>query len=202
MGSSERSHKGCRTNEGESDLYISMSPPDNRSFQSKAEHTKQAENGSMVYETMSINTEESNSISDYFESIRDSEMEDSLYSDISFSCDSSLYDNADGNKSASRTSDTSVNQESDKIIAVDGSGGEKCADKETEFFTYSVSDVVECLKKCSMSEFAQKCSEQALDGSFFKTLDLAIFKSDPFSLSEFDIVKLNKIIHTGWRPKS
>lgn len=202
MNSSDRSHKGCRKNVGESDLYKPMSPPDNRSSQSKAEHIKQVENGSTVYETMTINTEESGSTSDYFESICENETEDSLYSDISFSCDSSLYDNVDGNKSASRASDTSVSQESEKNVAVDGSGGEKCADKETDFFTYSVNDVVECLKKCSMSEFAQKCNEQALDGSFFKKLDLAIFKSDPFSLSEFDILKLNKIIHTGWRPKS
>ena len=73
--------------------------------------------------------------------------------------------------------------------------------QKEEFFQYSVSETSECLKVCGLVEFAEKCQENKLDGSFFRNMDLEILKEEPFNLLNFHIVMFNKIIFEGWRPK-
>lgn len=77
---------------------------------------------------------------------------------------------------------------------------QKSPDIETVFYTYTVEEVYECFQNCGMSKFAKDCKENALDGNFFKDIDLNVFKDDPFSLKTFDIFKVSRIVKYGWKP--
>ncbi|XP_053394519.1 uncharacterized protein LOC123524706 isoform X2 [Mercenaria mercenaria] len=71
-----------------------------------------------------------------------------------------------------------------------------------DFYSYTVQELVECLKMCSLDKFAIDCSTNKLDGAFFRDFDLNELMSDPFSLSKLDVFKIRKIINEGWRPKT
>lgn len=72
---------------------------------------------------------------------------------------------------------------------------------EKDFFNYSVMDASHCFHHCGLAEFAARCIENKLDGAFFQNMDLSNLTADPFCLSRFQVLKVEKIIYSGWRPK-
>ncbi|XP_045159054.2 uncharacterized protein LOC123524708 [Mercenaria mercenaria] len=76
----------------------------------------------------------------------------------------------------------------------------KGQEAEEVFYRYTVIETYECFKECGLEEFAVKCKEHKLDGTFFRNFNYEELKEDPFYLSKFCILKLTKIIHDGWRP--
>lgn len=71
-----------------------------------------------------------------------------------------------------------------------------------DFYSYSVEELEECFKICSLSKLAVDCSSNKIDGEFFRDLDLNELKSEPFFLSNLEVLKVKKIIEYGWRPKT
>lgn len=77
------------------------------------------------------------------------------------------------------------------------------ADQSCEdFYSYTVDELVECLKMCKLDKFAVICSTNKLDGAFFRNFELNQLLSEPFLLSSLDFFKVKKIIGEGWRPKT
>ncbi|XP_045159055.2 uncharacterized protein LOC123524709 [Mercenaria mercenaria] len=72
---------------------------------------------------------------------------------------------------------------------------------QDDFFKYTVTETSHCFKHCGLENFAEKCHENRLDGSFFRNFDLNELKEDPFKLTGFQILKVKKMIYDGWRPK-
>lgn len=73
-------------------------------------------------------------------------------------------------------------------------------DTTSDFFSYTVTEVCRCFDRCGMKRFAQLCYDNMLDGRFFRKFDLLNLKEGPFFLSNFEVLKLQKIIVEGWRP--
>ncbi|KAK7490436.1 hypothetical protein BaRGS_00018415 [Batillaria attramentaria] len=65
--------------------------------------------------------------------------------------------------------------------------------------TMSVKQLCNCLEKCGMPTFAQICRQECLDGRFLLTLTDESLRKAPFSLSEWDITKLQ--VKLGWTPR-
>lgn len=72
---------------------------------------------------------------------------------------------------------------------------------EEDFFQYSVMETAQCFKHCGLSDFADVCFKDTVDGSFFKNFNFEELKKEPFGLSSFHILKVKKMIFDGWRPK-
>ena len=68
------------------------------------------------------------------------------------------------------------------------------------FYRYTVVELYKCFKMCALDKFADSCKENKIDGAFLKGYDLDDFKSEPFCLNHFQILKVQKIIFDGWRP--
>jgi hypothetical protein len=71
---------------------------------------------------------------------------------------------------------------------------------EHDFFQYTVVEVEHCFKHCGLSDFGSKCLEHRLDGHFFEHFDLQELKKEPFEMSDFQVLKVKKMIYEGWRP--
>lgn len=70
-----------------------------------------------------------------------------------------------------------------------------------DFYAYTVNEVVHCFHICSASKMAKICSEQKLDGRFFRKFNIEDLKKEPFQLEPFSVLKVRKVILDGWRPK-
>ena len=68
------------------------------------------------------------------------------------------------------------------------------------FVQYTVEEVVECFEMCALPQVAKVCTEESLDGEYFKDLSDDDLAAEPFCLSQFHVTKVRKII-SGWRPK-
>lgn len=68
------------------------------------------------------------------------------------------------------------------------------------FYRYTSVETVQCLINCGLYDFAEQCKTHKLDGPFFRNFDLDVLKDDPFNLSNFQLLKLKKIVFDGWRP--
>lgn len=71
-----------------------------------------------------------------------------------------------------------------------------------DFYKYTVLETTHCFRHCGLETLADKCYEHRLDGSFFKNFDLDELKKDPFNLTSFNVLKVQKMIFDGWRPKN
>lgn len=69
-----------------------------------------------------------------------------------------------------------------------------------DFFRYTVEEVSQCFSSCGLKKFGELCYENMLDGSFFRTFDMHYLKEDPFFLSPFEVLKVQKVVVEGWRP--
>jgi len=68
------------------------------------------------------------------------------------------------------------------------------------FETLTVSQLYDRLVKCNMRKLAEVCEEESLDGSFIMNIDITTFKQDPFSLTDFELKKLERV-KQNWVPK-
>ena len=74
-----------------------------------------------------------------------------------------------------------------------------CTSYVKPFTNLTIAELEQRLTKCGMAKFAAVCREKELDGKFFETISDEILKQDPFMLTPFEIVKLNRI-RENWIP--
>lgn len=79
---------------------------------------------------------------------------------------------------------------------------EQAHQSKDDFYLYTVEELVECLKLCRLEKFAVLCNSHKLDGAFFKNFALDQLLSEPFCLSNLELIKFKKMIEDGWRPKT
>ncbi|XP_060077393.1 proteoglycan 4-like [Ylistrum balloti] len=72
-------------------------------------------------------------------------------------------------------------------------------EKPTEFKSFTVVKLVECLRQCGLPDLAKLCEEEKLDGDFLSTLSATDLTKEPFSLNPLHLKKLERI-KDGWRP--
>lgn len=101
-------------------------------------------------------------------------------------------------KTDSRIPNTHTSADTDKTHYVIEKADHASGD--TEFYKYSVDEVVECLNFCALVQLAKVCQEEKLDGEYFRGLTADDMKKQPFNMNRFFICKLFKVIE-GWRPK-
>ncbi|OWF36176.1 zonadhesin-like [Mizuhopecten yessoensis] len=71
--------------------------------------------------------------------------------------------------------------------------------KPTEFKSFSVVNLTECLHQCGLPDLAKLCEKEKLDGDFLSTLSETDLTKEPFSLNPLHLKKLERI-KAGWRP--
>ncbi|KAL3867926.1 hypothetical protein ACJMK2_040768 [Sinanodonta woodiana] len=72
-------------------------------------------------------------------------------------------------------------------------------DKNKDFFSMSVEEVVYLFEECKLPALAEVCKKELLDGAFFKEFKEENWMEEPFCLKRFHVVKVQKIL-SGWRP--
>ncbi|XP_052687128.1 uncharacterized protein LOC128166171 isoform X1 [Crassostrea angulata] len=67
------------------------------------------------------------------------------------------------------------------------------------FAALSVADTVRCFRECRLTELADLCEKEGLDGCFIDKLTPDDLSKDPFNLTVLHRMKVEQIKH-GWRP--
>lgn len=70
----------------------------------------------------------------------------------------------------------------------------KHMNNESEFYTFTVDEVVECLNNCALGKLAKLCQHKHLDGEYFRGLTADDLEGEPFNMNWFHISKLFKVI--------
>lgn len=133
-----------------------------------------------------------------YEDIDDNDGQDRIYKNLYESKEEQIADKALEN---TRSDEASYLKRYTAFPAADNVEKGRHDQTEKDFFEYTVSELVDCLKACGMEKFATECFSKRLDGAFFQGFDLNELKSEPFHLDNLAVLKVRKIMEERSRQK-